>query len=397
MHSWVEQDPLELFQNVLTCLKDLQPLTNDLLVLAGGITNQRETIVSFRKSTGTPLANAISWMDTRTSSFVETLKLDTRISSFENKTGLKASTFFSAPKICWLLQNNSNVQQAAIDQDLAFCTIDSWILWKLTIGGSFFTDPSNASRTFLYNLKDSHENSLKWDSELLDYFGIQNQWLPEIRATDFGSISTEFPFSNLPITALIGDQQASLIGHWGKDFFGKSKCTLGTGAFLLHSLNIGTEIINSNCLLTLIQPGQFAEEFPIVCAGSLVTWLLDSLNLIASVDELYLIDFNATVKHQQVAESVYFVPNLSGCLFPLWNPKARGSFHNISLQTNKYDMILAVLESIAFSIRRALENVKIEILSIDGGMSLNFQFCQLLANVTKRQISTENNTCICFI
>ena len=347
---------------------------------ACGITNQRESIVTFRKSTGKPLVNLISWMDLRTVHLIEQFKSDfSTCHSFETLTGLKASTIFSAFKIHWILQQYPEFHAI---EDLAFCTVDSWILWKLTKGASFFTDPSNASRTFLYNLK-----SKQWSHDILKYFSIKEEWLPEIKSNNYGAISEGLPFGGSEITALIGDQQASLIGHWGNDLIGKSKCTFGTGAFLLHCLdaNEDTGKCNRNALKTVIYGDLLAEEFPIISAGSLVKWLQNSLKMFTDPSELLEFDFTP----RDPKTSVYFIPNLAGCLFPTWDPTARSSFHNISLQSGQQDFILAALESLAFCVRRALQNVPISVLSIDGGMSVNKKFCQLLADICNCSISTR--------
>lgn len=377
----MEQDPEELFQSVLNCISQLQTISDNeqyAFPVACGITNQRESIVAFRKSSGKPVSNAISWMDVRTSGLVEALKKDSHnLVKFERLTSLKASTYFSAFKIKWILDN---VDFGEDLEDLAFATIDTWILWKLTGGSSFYTDLSNASRTFLVDL-----NAAKWSPEILKYFGIKEAWLPEIinYECDYGAISCEFPFAGLSIKALIGDQQSSLIGHWGSSFEEKTKCTFGTGAFLLKSLRCNDNSTKVNALRTAIFPGYFAAEYPIVCAGSLVKWLQNNLNFISSpkdLDSMGLISKSAE-------SCVYFVPDLAGCLYPTWDPSARGSFHNISLQTDKYDMIVAVMESIAFCIRRALENENVSVLSVDGGMCKNRHFCQLLANICQCSIS----------
>lgn len=382
--SWVEQDPQEIFESVVKCLNQLQ---NDLKKLnssfpvACGITNQRETVVAFRKSTSEPLYNAISWMDVRTACLVNELKSEGLVlEKFQNSTGLKASTFFSAFKIKWLLENVTLIQEAAKIEDLAFCTIDSWILWKLTNGKSYYTDPSNASRTFLYNIDFG-----RWDPEIMNHFKIDPNWIPGIKQFGeiYGEISEHFPFSNCEITAIIGDQQSSLIGHWGKDFLGKVKCTFGTGAFLLRSIETRSTTGSSEALKTVILNDKLVEEFPIVCAGSLIKWLQNSLYFINTPDELNHLDFTP----QSHDESVYFIPNLSGCLFPLWDPSARGSFHNLSLKCGISEMILSVLESVAFCIRRALENFNVTVLSVDGGMCNNRRFCQLLANICNCSIS----------
>lgn len=382
---YIEQDPEELFQSVLNCISKLEEISKNQKYsspISCGIANQRESIVAFNKTTGMPLSNVISWMDGRTFDSVKNLQNDSNyLKEFERLTGLKASTFFSAFKIKWILDNLIPKDFKKID--LAFATIDSWILWKLTGGSSFYTDHSNASRTFLYDLK-----SEKWSEKILKYFGIEENWLPQIKSFNsiYGTILNEFPFPNLQITALLGDQQSSLIGHWGQDFIGMTKCTFGTGAFLVKSLETDErDISKGNYLKTLIIPGKFAKEYPIVCAGSLIKWLQNGLEMIKSSNDLDSMDFNS----KSVESSAYFIPNLAGCLFPSWDPSAKGSFHNISLKTYKNDLILAVFESIAFSIRRALENENVSILSVDGGMCKNRQFCQLLANICNCSISKK--------
>lgn len=380
---------MELFESVLQCLSQLQGHlegSKSKMPVACGITNQRETVVAFRKSTGEPLYNAISWMDVRTAPLVNELKSasDQICSKFETITGLKVSTFFSAFKIKWILENIPIVQQASEDQDLAICTLDSWILWKLTQGSSFYTDPSNASRTFLYSIVD---NNYEWYPDLLKYFGVHVDWLPVIRSFGgiYGEIHEGLPFAGCKIAALIGDQQSSLIGHWGRSFEGKLKCTFGTGAFLLRSIESkGSALDNPGALKTVLFNENYIEEFPIVCAGSLVKWMQNSLGFIGSASELNQIDF---YPRNPPNDSVYFIPNLSGCLFPAWDPSLRGSFHNLSLQSDKMEMILAVLESVAFCIRRALDNLHVSVLSVDGGMCTNRHFCQLLANICNCEIS----------
>lgn len=371
---------MELFENVLKCLEQLETFTksNNLAINACGITNQRESIVPFRKSTGEPVGNLISWMDVRTANLVEQFQSDfSTCQCFEDSTGLKASTFFSAFKIQWIIQNKPELM---LIDDLAVCTIDSWILWKLTRGASYFTDPSNASRTFLYDIKTKN-----WSQEILKYFNFKEEWLPEIKSNDYGVISKDFPFAGIEISALIGDQQASLIGHWGTDLTGKTKCTFGTGAFLLRCLD-STGQTTQNALKTVVHGDIMAEEFPIISAGSLVKWLQDSLNFINDPSDLLQLDLFTP---SDPKTSVYFIPNISGCLFPSWSSSSRASFHNISLQSGQRDFIQAVMESLAFCIRRALQHVKISVLSIDGGMSTNKPFCQLLADVTNCSISKD--------
>lgn len=317
-------------------------------------------------------------MDVRTGNIVETLKQDFQTcAEFEKITGLKVSTFFSAFKMKWMLDNIEAVRSAADLNDLGFATVDTWILLRLTGGLSFYTDPSNASRTFLFDIKQR-----SWSQKLLNHFGIDCQILPEIRNSNFGVISNKFPFAGVEIASLIGDQQSSLIGHWGKDFAGKSKCTFGTGAFLLIS-KLTHGFVMGNYLRTIVLGDKYALEYPIVCAGSLINWLKNNLNLFDDLDSLNQVSFYPKCSQN----SVFFVPDLAGCLYPSWNPNARGSFFNLSLQNDKNDLIVAVFESIAFSVRRALGDESISKLSVDGGMCSNKAFCQLLADVCGLTIS----------
>lgn len=379
----MEQSPTELFSNVTKCLENLNTFskTQNVKIFACGITNQRESVMPVNKSTGEPLGNLISWMDVRSADLVEQFKSDfSTCECFEASTGLKASTFFSAFKIQWILQNNTKLGSM---EELGFCTVNTWILWNLTKEKSFFTDPSNASRMFLYDLK--YKN---WSNEILKYFNFKTSWFPEVRNCDFGSISDDFPFGGTEITAMIGDQQASLIGHWGNDLVGKSKCTFGTGAFILRHIdkNEAMSCFNKNSLKTVLYGDHLVEEFPIISAGSLIKWLQNSMCMIDDLNDLQELDFNPLERNS----SVYFIPNLSGCLFPAWDSSARGSFHNISLKSSKQDFIVSVFESLAFSVRRAIENVNMSVLSIDGGMSQNEKFCQLLANICNCPISINS-------
>jgi glycerol kinase len=393
---WVELDAEALWSSVLVCLQELAEWvkSKDIRVVAAGITNQRETLVAFDKHTGIPLCHAISWMDTRTSDIVNRLASHHHARSLELATGLKFSPYFSAFKMMWLLENDEKVKQLSASASdtasgLAFCTVDSWIAWKLTRGAVFATDTSNASRTFLLKLSEG-----TWSDELLSLFGIKKDWLPDIRSTfhpdAYGNISKEYPFSELPITALIGDQQASLFGHWSEKAPSSTKVTFGTGAFILQGIpyaspqNAPAGILQTVLVKFPDKHTQFAFEAPIACAGSLITWLREGLGFIASFDELEASQLTLN------SEPVYFVPHLTGSLFPYWNASARGSFHNLSLQSTKDSLILAVLESIAFSVRSALEQAGALFcgeLSVDGGLSRNRSFIQLLASCCTRPVS----------
>ena len=266
--------------------------------------------------------------------------------------------------------------------------MDTWILFRLTQGAAFSTDTSNASRTFLLDIGTG-----AWDEEQLGRFGLQRSWLAEVRATvdAFGVIGRGARFAGVPVACLVADQQASLYGHWGRDAATGTKCTLGTGAFLLAGGVRGASegAAPGHALLTTVlarfgrAPPLLAREAPIVCAGSLTTWLRDKLRVIADVRELDAI-LEASV-HSPETDAVCFVPHLSGCLFPLWDAGARGSFHNLALDTDRDALAVAVLEGVAFSVRLALDALgrptsTAAVLSVDGGMSGNGAFVRLLAH-----------------
>lgn len=224
----------------------------------------------------------------------------------------------------------------------------------------------------------------------LAFFGISKSFLPKIRPSlfeNFGLIANGIPFASMSVNVLIGDQQASLLGHWGREFQNRAKCTFGIGAFLLRA-TCSDPLPETPNLWTVLNTGAetfYLEEYPIVCAGSIINWLQQNLGIINSIDELN----SSEISTLSAEESVYFVPNLSGCLFPLWDSESSGSFHNLSLKTSKSDICQSVLESIAFCVRLALDGKNISVLSIDGGMSSNRMFCQLLADVCQIQISNK--------
>lgn len=231
--------------------------------------------------------------------------------------------------------------------------------------------------------------TLDYSQILLDFFGISKSFLPTIRPSyfeNFGTIADNFPFPRATINVIVGDQQASLIGHWRNELEDCAKCTFGTGAFLLKSTTKCQSEGSRKFLRTVLCFGTrtvHLEEYPIVCAGSLVSWMKQNINLISSVADLNVIQ----PSQKPFEEAVYFVPNLSGCLFPLWDSAQKGSLHSITLKTTKEDIILSVLESIAFSVRFALRGQKIGTLSIDGGMCNNTMFCQMLADICRIKIS----------
>ncbi len=231
-------------------------------------------------------------------------------------------------------------------------------------------------------------STFSYSQVALNFFGISPSVLPEIRPSlceKYGRIADCFPFAKMVVNVLIGDQQSSLLGHWGRAFENQAKCTFGTGAFLLKSVDTIVQG-DVNHLWTVLNIGNgtfYLQEYPIVCAGSLVVWLQKNLEMIETVEELNSLKFSL----HSPEESIYFCPNLSGCLFPLWDSSQSGSFHNLTLKTTKTDIFQSVLEAVAYSIRLALENKNIDVLSIDGGMSSNSTFCCLLADICQTKIS----------
>ena len=384
--NYVEHNPNEIWESVKTCISEVGKKFDLNKLSSIGITNQRETTVAWSKSTGMPLYNAIVWQDTRTQDICDEItEIDELKSHFKN-TGLPVATYFSLSKILWLLRNVEDVKVAAKTDDLCFGTIDSWILYKLT--GKHLTDVTNASRTLLFDLQ-----TLSWNPKIIDYFDIPESSLPEVKPSmSYFAESTSF-VENVPITAVLGDQQASLFGH--KAFkTGDSKNTYGTGCFLL--VNTGHNIISSkNGLISTVgyqienQPPVYALEGSVAVAGSSIQWLRDNIGLInksSDVEKLALL-----VKDNG---GVYFVPAFSGLFSPHWDPTARGTIVGMSGHTNKSHIARAVLESVGFQndeLIKAFEldlNLKLSSISVDGGMTTNNLLMQFQSDISDINIQS---------
>jgi glycerol kinase len=365
--GWVEHDPKKILGSAKQTLEDAVEKAglniHDLSAI--GITNQRETTIAWNRRTGEPLYPAIVWQCRRTASRCDALR--SMEQEIIEKTGLVVDPYFSATKMEWLYTNVPKVRIAAENGELAFGTVDSWLAFHLTRKKSFVTDPSNASRTMLFNI---HQR--KWDSDMLKLFRIQESWLPEI--VDTSSVIGYTP-EGVPVASLAGDQQSALFGQMAIDE-GMAKCTYGTGAFLL--MNIGSEaILSHNRLLTSVgwtiekQPTYIMEGSLFMC-GAAVDWVVEELNLARSPSETeqmaYLVRDHG---------GVYFVPALSGLGAPYWDSDARGLFIGMTQSTNKNHMVRAVLESIAYGVRQLFDTMFINIptplkeLRIDGGVSQN--------------------------
>ena len=380
--DWVEQNPNEIWKSVLLVVKFIikknKISTNDILSI--GITNQRETTILWDKKTGSPVYNAIVWQDKRTSGYCEKLKTKKNIKLIKNITGLTIDSYFSATKIKWIIKNIKKTKLLLNQNRLAFGTIDSWILWKLTDGNSHFTDVTNASRTMLFDIR-----KMEWSSKLLKIFKIPRKILPKIKENvcEFG-ITNKFG-SKIKINGIAGDQQSSLIGQACLKK-GMSKSTYGTGCFFL--MNIGNKIIYSkNNLLTSIAykingKTTYCLEGSIFDAGTAIEWLKNELKIISSNKEIKIMS-----KKIKKDNKIYFVPAFSGLGAPYWNRNVRGAIYGINRNTNKFDIINATIESIGFQTKDLLNliekdsKIKIKQIRVDGGIANNKDFLQFLSNI----------------
>ena len=345
---------------------------------AVGITNQRETVVAWN-SAGDPLAPAIVWQDTRTADLCEELGGDHGPDRFRSQTGLPLSTYFSGPKMRWLLDNSPEVAAAAADGDLFLGTVDAYLTWKLT--GSAVTDPTNASRTMLMDLE-----TLAWSEELAAAFGVDPAMLPTIVPSSGPIAECRGVLDGVPLTGILGDQPAALFGQAGFDP-GAAKNTYGTGCFML--LNTGPDIVQSeNGLLTTVafqlagQPAEYALEGSVAIAGAAVQWLRDGLGLIEAAP-----DIEELASSVADTGDVYLVPAFNGLFAPYWRPDARGVLVGLTRYTTAAHVARATLESTAFQTADVLEamaadsGVDLPELRVDGGMTANALLMQIQSDV----------------
>ncbi|KAJ4950685.1 hypothetical protein NE237_027517 [Protea cynaroides] len=404
--GWIEHNAMEIMETVRVCMAkaidkataDGHDVDNGLLAI--GVTNQRETTVVWSKSTGRPLHNAIVWMDVRTSAICRRLEeqLPGGKQHFQDACGLPISTYFSAMKFLWLLENVDAVKKAVESGDALFGTIDSWLIWNLTggchsvdptqnaVSGLHVTDVSNASRTMLMNIK-----TLEWDKPTLETLGIPIEILPKIVSNSeiIGTVAKGWPTANVPIAGCLGDQHAAMLGQACRK--GEAKSTYGTGAFIL--LNTGDEvIISKHGLLGTIAyklgpnaPTNYALEGSIAIAGAAVQWLRDSLGIIKTAPET-----EDLAKQVDNSGGVYFVPAFNGLFAPWWKDDARGAMVGITRFTNKSHIARAVLESICFQANDVLDSMHKEkggatnegfLLRVDGGASANNLLMQIQADL----------------
>ena len=386
----VEHDPIEIWASVNNCIVEVDKKFPINQISSIGITNQRETTLAWSKTTGEPLYNALVWQDTRTQDICNELKEISALSDEFAKTGLPIATYFSLSKILWLLRNVNEVKNARLTNDLCFGTIDSWILYKLT--GKHVTDVTNASRTLMMDLK-----TLNWIDKILDVLDIPKESMPEIKPSMYNYGTNQSVLKNIPITAVLGDQQASLFGQ-NCLTSGEVKNTYGTGCFALT--NTGGEIVHSNNgLLSTVayqregSEPQYALEGSVSIAGAAVQWLRDNLNIIDESSEVESLAM--TVKDNG---DVYFVPAFSGLFSPHWDESARGVLVGLTRFSNKSHIARAVLESVAYQSFELLESMEkdtgtvFDSVKVDGGMVENNLLMQFQSDIfNKKVISQELN------
>lgn len=394
--GWVEHDPLEIYENVKTVLKDVVNKCNlkpsDIYVIA--ITNQRETVVVWDRNTGVPVYNAIVWQCRRTAEICDELRNKGLEDIIKEKTGLMLDPYFSATKVKWILDNVQGAREKADRGELLLGNIDSWLIWKLTGGKSHATDYTNASRTLMFNIK-----TLAWDDDLLKIFDIPETMLPEVKCSDdiFGETKSGELFDiSLPISGVIGDSQGALFGQQCFEV-GMAKATYGTGSSIL--MNIGKQYIEPKSgLVTAIAWGvdgevEYALEGIIHCTGDTIKWVKENLGLFQEFSEL-----EEMINSVSDNENVYVVPAFSGLGIPYWDAYARAAIVGMSRGSNKKHIVRAAVESIAYQIRGAVEVIQSESLislkelRVDGGPTSNkflmqFQADMLKVNVVKASIA----------
>ncbi|MCI0521737.1 MAG: glycerol kinase GlpK [Chloroflexi bacterium] len=384
--GWVEHDALEIWQRTQEVIRqalwkaNIQP--SDLAAV--GVTNQRETTLVWDRRTGQPLYNAIVWQDTRTKAICDTLAQDGGQDRFRAAAGLPLATYFSGPKIRWILDNVPAARQAAAQGDALFGNMDTWLIWQLT--GAHVTDVTNASRTLLMNL-----HTLDWDEEILRILDIPRSMLPRIVSSSdpnaWGATSPHGPFgAPIPVCGDLGDQQAALVGQTCFNP-GEAKNTYGTGCFML--LNTGQEIVQSRSgLLTTLAyklgdaPAVYALEGSIAITGALVQWLRDNLGLIQTSAEV-----ETLARSVEDSGGIYFVPAFSGLFAPHWRSDARGVIVGMTRYVNKGHLARAALEATAYQTREVLDamekdsGVALQALKVDGGMVYNELLMQFQADL----------------
>ena len=382
--GWVEHDANEIWSSQLgVAVEAMEKIDASYADIAGiGITNQRETTIVWDKKTGEPVYNAIVWQCRRTSEYCDELKNRNLTEIFRQKTGLIIDAYFSGTKIKWILDNVEGARERAEKGELLFGTVETWLIWKLTKGKVHVTDYSNASRTLLFNI-----NTLEWDDEILEILNIPKSMLPEVKPSScvYGKSHSKFFGGEIPVAGAAGDQQAALFGQTCFEA-GEVKNTYGTGCFML--MNTGDKpVFSKNGLVTTIAWGldgkiTYALEGSIFVAGASIQWLRDELRLIDSSE-----DSEYMAKKVKDTNGCYVVPAFTGLGAPHWDQYARGVIVGITRGVNKYHIIRATLESIAYQVNDVIDAMKadsgieISALKVDGGASANDFLMQIQSNL----------------
>mgnify|MGYP005747915867 FL=1 len=387
-NGWVEHNPNEIWSTTLKALKNVMNKANKIRghIISIGITNQRETTILWNKKTGKPIYNAIVWQDRRTQEYCKKLKNKKYENDFRKRTGLFIDPYFSATKVRWILDNVKETKKLLKSNNLLFGTVDTFLIWKLTKGKQHLTEATNASRTMLFNI-----NNNKWDHEILKKLNIPKSILPEVKnsADDFGKTDKKIIGKEIPISAVLGDQQAAAVGQTCFEK-GSIKSTYGTGAFVI--MNTGSKKINSkNKLLTTIcyrlnDKTTYALEGSIFIAGAGVQWLRDKMKLINKAQETEKI-----ARSSNINDGIYIVPAFSGMGAPYWRPDARGLITGLTRDSNWQSLVRATVESVAYQsydLFNAMnkDGLKPRIVKIDGGMVANNWFSQFLSDTINLKV-----------
>ena len=387
--GWVEHDPEEIWSSQISTLGEALAKAGITInqIAAIGITNQRETTVVWDRTSGKPIYNAIVWQDRRTADDCDTLVKAGYANIIQEKTGLIIDAYFSATKLKWILDQVPDAREKAERGELAFGTIDSWLVWNLTGGKVHVTDVSNASRTMLYDI-----HSGQWDEELLTLFSIPRSVLPEVKSSSevYGLTGNIVPGSSIPIAGIAGDQQAALFGQMCIQP-GMVKDTYGTGCFML--MHTGEKAFKSkNNLLTTVawrigNKTEYALEGSVFIAGAAVQWLRDGLNIIHTSGEIETI-----VGDMEDSDGVYVVPAFAGLGAPYWNPHARGSIFGLTRGSNRGHIAKAVLDSIAYQTYDVLKSMEADTgidiaeLRVDGGATVNNRLMQFQSDILNTKV-----------
>jgi len=391
--GWVEHDPETIWASVqdVTRKSMHDASANPLDITAIGVTNQRETTLIWDRRSGKCIHNAIVWQDRRTATYCDALKADNVESMVIDKTGLRLDPYFSATKIVWILDNVAGSRELAESGDLAFGTVDSFVLWRLTGGRTHATDATNASRTLLFNI-----HTQQWDDELLRLFNIPRALLPDVFdcAADFGVTDEDLLGAAVPVCGVAGDQQAALIGQAGFDR-GMTKSTYGTGCFVIA--NTGDEALSSkNKLLTTVASRlagktTYGLEGSVFVAGSAMQWLRDELGVIDSATES-----EAIAQKTGIVDEVHVVPAFAGLGAPYWDARARGAILGLTRGSGREDIVTATLQSVAYQTRDLIDAMADDgmapsVIRVDGGMVANNWFLQFLADILNIPVERPGN------